>query len=495
MNTGTQEPSLDELPEASEQNDRFESRTGFMKQEVLPEIRRQLVLAGPLVCVYFLSYLRQVISIAYVGHLGELALAGATIATAFALMFAQTLLPPMQKGIGSALETFCGQAYGAKQYHMLGIHLQRGIVVLLVISIPISILLANAARILKFSRQDPQISDEAGRYARFLIPGIFSIALQECHVRFLQTQKKVVPMMISSGITTSLHVLLCWVLVLKSGLGLEGAALASSISNWINALLLIAYSWLSPSCKETRAEFSREAFHRIPGFLKLAIPSAVMLGLETWSFAIITLVSGLLPNPKFESSVFSISCNIYLVAYMIPLGLGGAISTRVSNELGAGRPQAALLAVRVVVTLVMIEGMIVAVVLISGRKIWPRIYSKENRVVEHVGKMLFLLAVSHFIDGIQSVLSGICRGSGWQRIGAFANLGAYYIIGIPTAVVLAFVFHTGGKGLWIGIMIALFVQSTLLAIVTLCTDWDNQAKKAKDRIQDTMVQKDTDASA
>ncbi|KAJ4848757.1 hypothetical protein Tsubulata_020069 [Turnera subulata] len=484
---GEQEASSFELPEVSEESNRVESKKGFTKQEIVAEIKQQLVLAGPLVCVNFFSYFLLVISIAFVGHLGVLPLAGASIATAFTSMLGLTLL----KGIGSALETFCGQSYGAKQYHMLGIHLQRGIVVLLLICIPISIILANADRILKFCRQDSQISDEAGQYARFLIPGIFGFALQECHVRFLQTQKQVVPMMISSGSTTLLHVLLCWMLVLKFGLGLKGAALANSISNWINALLLIAYSWLSPSCKETRAGCSSKALHGIPGFLKLAIPSAVMLGMEMWSFAIITLLSGLLPNPKFESSVFSISENMFTVAYTIPLGFSGAISTRVSNELGAGRPQAALLAVRVVVSLVIIEGIITATVLISGRNFWPRLYSKEKGVVEHVGKMLFLLAISHFMDGIQSVLSGTCRGCGWQKIGAFANLGAYYIIGIPSAVVLAFIFHIGGKGFWIGIMIALSVQATLLGVVTFFTDWDKQARKAKDRIKDTTIQKDS----
>ncbi|KAJ4823766.1 hypothetical protein Tsubulata_012082 [Turnera subulata] len=466
MDTGKQEPSLDDqLPQVSEENNRFESRKGFMKPEV--------------------------ISIAFVGHLGELALAGSSIANAFASVVGFTLL----RGLGSALETFSGQSYGAKQYRMLGIHLQRGIVVLLLVSIPISIILTNAARILKFCRQDPQISEQAGQYARFLIPGVFGVALLECHVRFLQTQKKVVPMMISSGITTLLHVLVCWMLVVKYGLGLRGAALANSISYWINALLLIAYVWLSPSCKETRAEFSRDALHGIPGFLKLAIPSCVMLGLEVWSFEIITLSSGLLPNPKFESSVFSISYNMYFVAYMIPLGLSGAISTRVSNELGAGRPQAALLAVRVVVSLVMIEGIIMATFLISGRKLWPQLYSKEKGVVERVGNLLLFLALSHFLDGITSVLSGTCRGCGWQRIGAFVNFGAYYIIGIPSAVVLAFVFHMGGKGLWVGIILALFVQASLLAIVTLCTDWDKQARKAKDRIQDSTTEKHIVASA
>lgn len=182
-----------------------------------------------------------------------------------------------QRGMGSALETFSGQSYGAKQYHMLGVHLQRGMIVLLLISIPIAIVFANTAGILKFFRQNPQIAAEAGHYACFLIPGIFGVALQECHVRFLQTQNNVIPMMISSGVTTLLHILVCWILVFKYGLGNKGAALANSISYWINALLLIAYVWFSPSCKKTWTGFKKEAFHGIPRFLKLAIASTVML--------------------------------------------------------------------------------------------------------------------------------------------------------------------------------------------------------------------------
>lgn len=40
---------------------------------------------------------------------------------------------------------------------------------------------------------------------------------------------------------------------------------------------------------------------------------------------------------------------------------------------------------------------------------------------------------------------GIARGCGWQKIGAFVNLGAYYVVGIPSAILFAFVLHIGGK--------------------------------------------------
>lgn len=40
---------------------------------------------------------------------------------------------------------------------------------------------------------------------------------------------------------------------------------------------------------------------------------------------------------------------------------------------------------------------------------------------------------------------GTARGCGWQKIGAVINLGAYYLLGIPCSVILAFVYNFGGK--------------------------------------------------
>jgi len=81
-------------------------------------------------------------------------------------------------------------------------------------------------------------------------------------------------------------------------------------------------------------------------------------------------------------------------------------STRVSNELGAGRPQAARLAVRVVVLLAVSEGLAVGLILVCVRYIWGHAYSNVEEVVTYVAKMMLVIAVSNFFDGIQCVLSG-----------------------------------------------------------------------------------------
>ncbi|KAK8627821.1 hypothetical protein V6N13_135421 [Hibiscus sabdariffa] len=270
--------------------------------------------------------------------------------------------------------------------------------------------------------------------------------------------------MICSGTTTFLHVLICWVLVFKSGLGFRGAVVANSISNWINVLLLVFYVKLSPSCVDTWTGFSKEAFRNIFTFHRLAIPSAIMVCLEMWSFEMMVLLFGFLANLKLQTSVLFICHNTSYTVWMIPFGLSGAVSTRVSNELGAGNPEAACLAVNVVVVVAVTVGLLVGTMLILIRNIWGYAYSNEVEVAEYVADMMPFVAASNFLDSLQCVLPGNARGCGWQNIGAYINLGSYYIVGIPCAVLLAFVLNVGGggKGLWLGLTSALAVQVTSL---------------------------------
>ncbi|KAL5070442.1 hypothetical protein RYX36_021329, partial [Vicia faba] len=130
-----------------------------------------------------------------------------------------------------------------------------------------------------------------------------------------------------------------------------------------------------------------------------------MICLEYWSFEMVVLLSGLLPNPQLETSVLSISLNTCWMVYMISVGLGGAISTRVSNELGCGNAQGAVLALRVMIVIAIVEGIAIVLVTILVRNVWGKLYSNEDEVIKYVAKMMPLLALSDFLDGFQCVLS------------------------------------------------------------------------------------------
>ncbi|XP_027343746.1 protein DETOXIFICATION 16-like [Abrus precatorius] len=451
----------------------------FWRLEVVEEVKRQLWLAVPLFSVGILQYILQTISVMFVGHLGTLPLSGASMATSFASVTGFNLL----MGLATALDTFCGQSNGAGQYHMLGIHMQRSMVVVLIMSVFLAIIWANTEPILKAMHQDKAISKEAGSYARFMIPSLFAYGLLQCILKFLQTQNIVFPMVLTSGIAALLHVLLCWVLVFKSRLGSRGAALSNSISYWVNVILISIYVKFSSSCKQSWTGFSSRALHNLFDFLKLAIPSALMLCLKVWTFELMVLLSGLLPNPVLETSVLSICLNTFGLAWMIPFGFSAAVSIRVSNELGAGNSQAASLAVGVVLSIAFIEGMLLVSTMIVLRNVWGHVYSDDKQVIRYVSVMMPILAISSFLDGIQSALSGILAGCGWQKIGAYVNLGSFYLVGVPCAAVLAFLLHMKAKGLWLGIISAFIIQVSFYIIITFRTNWEEEARKAQSRVE------------
>ncbi|XP_019054836.1 PREDICTED: protein DETOXIFICATION 10-like isoform X2 [Nelumbo nucifera] len=384
--------------------------------------------------------------------------------------------------MASALETLCGQAYGAQQYRQLGVQTYGAIISLNLVCFPIALVWISMGKLLPLIGQDPSISIEAGKFAIWLIPALFAYATLQPLIRYFQSQSLIFPLLLSSCTSLLLHIPLCWVLVLKSGLGNCGAALAISLSYWFNVIFLGLYMKYSSSCDKTRVPLSMEALQGVSQFFRLAISSAVMICLDWWSFEVLILLSGLLSNPELETSVLSICLTTTSLLYTIPYGIGAAASTRVSNELGAGNPQAAQVAVYVVMLLSVTEAVIVSTALFAGRYILGYAYSNEKEVVNYVTKMAPLFCLTVIMDSLQGVLSGVARGCGWQHIGAIINLGAFYLVGIPVAALLGFYIHLRGEGLWIGILTGSTLQSALLALITSCTNWKKQALKARDRL-------------
>ncbi|GAB4840349.1 hypothetical protein Ancab_021116 [Ancistrocladus abbreviatus] len=350
-------------------------------------------------------------------------------------------------------------------------------------------------KLLPLFHQDPSISHEAGKFSRCLLPALFGCALLQPLVRYFQTQSLIIPLLVSSAAAFCLHLPICWCLVFKSRLRHLGAAFAVNISIWLNVIFMGLFMKFSPACSKTRAPVTIIVLTQIPQFFRLAIPSAVMLCLEYWSFELLVLLAGLLPNPKVQTSALlaliarSFNNGLFLhslttcgTLYTISYGLGAAVSTRVSNELGAGNPEGARTAVHAAILMALIDMATVTTTLLASRHSFGYLFSKDRQVVEYLTAMTPLVAGTVGLDTFHGVLTGIARGCGWQKIGTYINIGAYYLFGIPISIVLGFVMHFTGKGLWSGVLVGASLQIICLAIITACTDWDSQATKAKEMV-------------
>ncbi|BBG95956.1 MATE efflux family protein [Prunus dulcis] len=426
----------------------------------LKELRKVSYVAAPMVAVTVMQYLIQVVSVMMVGHVDQLSLSGVSIATSFTSVTGFSLL----SGLVGALETLCGQAYGTEQYQKLGIYTYTSILCLCLVCVPISLLWIFTDKILQLIGQDPLISNVAHKYSLCLIPNLFSYAVLQSLVRYFQTQSLILPMLYSSCAALCLHVPLCWGLTFKLKLGSIGAALAISFSCWFNVLLLGFYMKYSVACEKTRAHvLSTEVFLNIKEFFRFAVPSALMPQ------------QGLLLTCSWKTPTE----NLHILLHCFQRIIWQFRSTRVSNELGAGNPQAAKVTVCAVMVLAMVEMIVVSIALFSYRHILGYAFSCDKEIVERIADMAPLISLSIVTDGLQAVLSGVARGTGWQHIGAYVNLGAYYLIGTPVGVVLAFLAHLRAEGLWIGLLTGSAVQALLLALKTSLTNWEKQVPSLK----------------
>ncbi|MCO5584104.1 hypothetical protein L7F22_038027 [Adiantum nelumboides] len=442
------------------------------------ELKQQVELAIPMIVINLLLFAVPTTSVMFVGHISELALSGASLAYSITNVTGLSLL----MGLASALDTLCGQAYGAQQYSLVGLYLQRALIVLYACSIPLAILWSNMQHILLALGQDAAISKQAGEFMLWLIPTLFTYSATLPLIRFMQAQSLVVPVVLCCACTVCCHVPLCYALVFMMGLESQGAALATSISTFLNMLLLSLYVLLATTCEQTRIPFSSKAFCNLKDFLKLAVPSALMMCLEWWSYEALIIVSGWLPNPELETSVISVCYNCAVFAFTVPSGLGSMASTRIANELGAGRPDAARRAVYVSAGVASCEALLVSVAFISLRNVLGKVYSKDEEVIEYIARMMPILGVSSMLDSIQGLLSGIARGCGWQKAGAYINFASYYVVGLPVACILAFVFHIKAEGLWLGINSGAIVQLIALVAITWASDWTKEVNKAVGRL-------------
>uniref|UniRef100_A0A7N0TU31 Protein DETOXIFICATION n=2 Tax=Kalanchoe fedtschenkoi TaxID=63787 RepID=A0A7N0TU31_KALFE len=415
---------------------------------------------------------------AFIGHISALDLAAFALVQTIGARFGNGIL----LGMSSATETLCGQAFGAKQYHMLGIYLQRSLIINLgtaTVLLPFFIYLGP---ILKLIGQDAAIAEKVGTISAWFIAIMYQNAMVTTIQRYLQAQMKNSVVGWLSLFSFVIQVPMTWLFMSGLSLGVQGAMAAFVLSNWIvvvGELVYVFGGW----CPGTWTGFSSAAFTDLWPVIKLSVSSGVMLCLELWYTSVLLLFAGYMKDAETSISAFSVCLNVIGLVYMVSMGFLAAASVRVSNELGRKDPKAAKFSVKVGVTTATSIGLFFSILgLVFGDDI-GYLFTKDEAVVKAVSSLSLFLAVSILLNSIQPVLSGVAIGAGWQGKVAYINIVSYYVVGIPFGVLLAYVAHLDVKGIWIGMICGVATQLLVLGYIVWKTDWDDQVKQASARLQ------------
>lgn len=448
-------------------------------QQPKQECFRLVKLGVPLSAQAILSFSATLVSMSFIGHIGKHELSAAVLGTSLFNVTGLSILI----GLCSAMETLSGQSFGAKNYSSLGIILQRALLVTAAASVLIIAFWTNMGKLLILLGQDAAISQLAARYIQMLTPALVFSGISECLKRYLMTQRIINPSTIIAALTTMLSVLYNLVTVTWLGWGLDGAALAANAAQLTTMIGLIVYiGWREKQLQGTDMQtwhgWNAQCLKGWWPYLKIAVPSLAMICVEWWCFEAIILLAGRLPQPEVAIDVVGICVNVATTTFMIPFGLSGAASVRVSNELGAGRPAAARLAAQSVAVLALTLMAAIAVLLASLHRVLPLVITSDPAVLDGTQRVIPIVAYMMIGDGMNACMSGVVRGCGQQAKGAGVNVVTYWCIGLPLAVLLAFPGQLGVAGLWGGLACTTTLQAVVMSTLVHKFDFAHEAKRA-----------------
>ncbi|NWT15371.1 S47A1 protein, partial [Vireo altiloquus] len=439
------------------------------------DVRKLLVLAAPLILIQLLIFLIHLVSSIFCGHLGKVELASVTLAIAVINVTAISV----GYGLTSACDTLISQTYGSKNLMRVGVILQRATIIILLCCFPCCAILINIEQLMLLMRQDPEVSRLTQHYVNAFLPALPAVFLYNLETRYLQNQMIMWPLVLSGVIGNIINVAANYVLLYVFHLGITGSAWANTIAQYSQTIFLFLYIIGRKLHVNTWGGWSSECLLEWNSFTSLAIPSMLMMCIEWWTYEIGSFLIGLLS--VVELSVQSIIYEVSVVAFMIPLGLGTAASVQVGTALGAGDAEAAKRSSTTSMILTGVFSVIVGAILASTRNVLGYIFTKDKEIIDLVAWVMPIYVVFHLFEAMTGACSGVLRGIGRQKFGAILNAVSYYGVGMPLAAVLLFVAKIGVMGLWIAMLVCVFILCTCFITYISRLDWEQAAKKAQRR--------------
>ncbi|GAA0152235.1 transporter [Lithospermum erythrorhizon] len=432
-------------------------------------------LSFPIALTALILYTRSILSMVFLGYLGDTELAGGSLAIGFANITGYSVL----SGLALGMEPLCSQAFGAQRPKLLSLTLQRSIIFLLVCSLPIAYIWLNISNILLYLHQDSDITSLAHIFLVFSLPDLLINSFIHPIRIYLRAQGITHPLTLATLVGTVLHLPINYFLVLRMKFGVAGVAASSATSNVIVLVTLVLYIWFKGLHEPTWTKPSLECLTGWAPLIRLAGPSCVSVCLEWWWYEIMTILCGLLADPKATVASMGVLIQTTSLLYVFPSSLGFAVSTRVGNELGANRADKARVVSIVSIFIAGLLGLSAMCFASSMKDVWARMFTEDVDILRLTSAALPIIGLCELGNCPQTVACGVVRGTARPSTAANVNLGAFYLVGMPVAIGLGFWYGVGFSGLWIGLLAAQVFCAGLMLYVVGSTDWEYQALRAQ----------------
>lgn len=319
--------------------------------------------------------------------------------------------------------------------------------------------------------QDPIVAGLAQDYLRIAGFGLVAVLGQLTLNSYLAAMER--PQVVLWITLAGLPVVIAlnWLLIFGNWglpeLGVQGAAIAAVIVQYLQLAAIVAYAVWLPAARKYHLfqRFWRPDWAEMKAVFALGMPIGLTMLSEGGLFVGSNVMMGWIGTR--ELAAHGIALQLASITFMLHLGMSNAATVRIGQAKGRG--DAAWM--RDAGVTVVAVSVVLALLAVAAFELFPRqlvglyldvTHPETPAIVQIASGLLFYAGLFQLMDAMQVIGLGLLRGVQDTRVPMVIAAVSYWVVGIPVAYVLAFVLGLGPAGLWLGLVAGLSVAAVLL---------------------------------
>ncbi|MGW1742156.1 MATE family efflux transporter [Nocardia sp. NPDC001965] len=200
----------------------------------------------------------------------------------------------------------------------------------------------------------------------------------------------------------------------------------------------------------------------VRGELRLGTPIALTYGSEAGMFSVLALVMGALGPAALAAH--NVVYQVIYIVFQIAIGISHGASILVSHSVARDETShargLARLALQFAGAVALVTGL--AYAFVPDLVLRPFLDPTDQATAAVARSLLLIGIVLQFFDAAQNIGTGLLRGLQATDAGFRLSVVGYWIVGLPTALVLAYPVGMGAAGVWWGLTAGLAATAALM---------------------------------
>lgn len=434
-----------------------------MLKNYIPFYKNNLKIALPIVLTQVGGGIVALMDNVMVGHLGAVELASVAFANSIFVLGQVFVM-----GAVMGLTPLVGQAFVQSDLERVKALFYNALVFVCVLGLAVTLILGLVYPFFDYMGQDTNVVRWAKPYFLLQVFSLLPLLVFCLFKQFLEGLGNTKVAMIITLVANIVNIVLNYLLIYgKFGFpywGVVGAGVATLISRILMAVGFFVYVRTNDSWWNYLKDITVDLFQarKVWTVARVGMPIGGHMLLECTAFALSAIMVGWLGAVPLAGN--QIAQNISHLTFMLVVGIGSATTIRVSHRLGEKNFYALRMAGKASVHLCLLTNTLMAIFMIVFSRQIPRIFTTDMAVIDAAAPLLVLAGLFQISDGLQTVGASILRGLTDVKRPVIYAFISYICINLPLGYLLAFKFHMGASGVWIGFIVGLSIAAILFHV-------------------------------